>query len=110
MMQSLERDFGVKRRRLEVRKLRGSKFREGFHDYNIETGQVVVYPRLVAAEHKPGFVRQFVSSGVKSLDDLLGGGLHTGTSTLLMGPAGSGKSTIAMQYALAAAERVERSV
>jgi circadian clock protein KaiC len=110
MLQSLERDFGIKRRRLEVRKLRGSKFREGFHDYNIETGQVVVYPRLVAAEHKPGFVRQFVSSGVKSLDDLLGGGLHTGTSTLLMGPAGSGKSTIAMQYALAAAERGERSV
>jgi circadian clock protein KaiC len=110
MLQSLERDFGIKRRRMEVRKLRGSKFREGLHDYNIETGQVVVYPRLVAAEHKPGFLRQYVSSGVKSLDDLLGGGLHTGTSTLMMGPAGSGKSTIAMQYALAAAERGERSV
>jgi circadian clock protein KaiC len=110
MMQSLERDFGIKRRRLEIRKLRGSKFREGFHDYSIETGQVVVYPRLIAAEHKPGFVRHAVSSGVKSLDDLLGGGIHTGTSTLMMGPAGSGKSTIAMQYALAAAQRGERSV
>jgi circadian clock protein KaiC len=110
MMQSLERDFGINRRRLEVRKLRGSKFREGFHDYSIETGQVVVYPRLIAAEHKPGFVRELVSSGVKSLDDLLGGGIHTGTSTLMMGPAGSGKSTLAMQYAIAAAQRGERSV
>src|SRR4051812_22056199 len=54
MMQSLEREFGVKRRRLEVRKLRGSRYREGFHDYTIETGGVVVYPRLVAAEHSPG--------------------------------------------------------
>jgi circadian clock protein KaiC len=110
MMQSPERDFGVKRRRLEVRKLRGSKFREGFHDYNIETGQVVVYPRLVAAEHNPGFAREFVPSGVQALDDLLGGGIHTGTSTLMMGPAGSGKSTVAMQYALSAAERGESSV
>ena len=109
MLQSLHRDFGIKRRRLEVRKLRGSRFREGFHDYNIETGKVVVYPRLIAAEHKPGFVREYMSSGVKSLDALLGGGLHTGTSTLMIGPAGSGKSTIAMQYAVAAAERGERS-
>jgi circadian clock protein KaiC len=110
MLQSLERDFGIKRRRLEVRKLRGSKFREGFHDYTIETGRVVVYPRLIAAEHKPGFIREFVSSGVQALDDLLGGGLHTGTSTLLIGPAGAGKSTVAMQYAISAAERGERSV
>ena len=110
MMQSLDRDFGIKRRRLEVRKLRGSKFREGFHDYSIETGHVVVYPRLIAAEHKPGFVRHYVSSGVSQLDALLGGGLHTGTSTLMIGPAGSGKSTVAMQYAIAAAERGDRTV
>jgi circadian clock protein KaiC len=109
MMQSLERDFGIKRRRLEVRKLRGSKFREGFHDYSIETGEVVVYPRLIAAEHKHGFARSYVSSGVAELDALLGGGLHTGTSTLMIGPAGSGKSTVAMQFALAAAERGERT-
>jgi circadian clock protein KaiC len=105
MMQSLDRDFGIKRRRMEVRKLRGSKFREGFHDYSIETGQVVVYPRLIAAEHKPGFIREYVTSGVKELDALLGGGLHTGTSTLMIGPAGSGKSTITMQYVMAAAQR-----
>ena len=105
MMQSLDRDFGIKRRRLEIRKLRGSKFREGFHDYSIETGRVVVYPRLIAAEHKPGFVREYVASGVKELDALLGGGLHTGTSTLMIGPAGSGKSTVTMQYVMAAAQR-----
>jgi circadian clock protein KaiC len=105
MMQSLDRDFGIKRRRMEVRKLRGSKFREGFHDYSIETGRVVVYPRLIAAEHKPGFVREYVTSGVKELDALLGGGIHTGTSTLMIGPAGSGKSTVTMQYVMAAAQR-----
>jgi circadian clock protein KaiC len=109
MMQSMERDFGIKRRRLEIRKLRGSRFREGFHDYNIETGGVIVYPRLIAAEHKPGFVREHFSSGVKELDALLGGGLHTGTGTLMIGPAGSGKSTVAMQFAVAAAERGERT-
>lgn len=110
MMQSLERDFGIKRRRLEVRKLRGSRFREGFHDYNIETGRVVVYPRLIAAEHKPGFRREIVSSGVNELDALLGGGLHTGTSTLMIGPAGSGKSTVTMQYVMAAAQQGDCSV
>ena len=60
MLQSLERDFGIKRRRVEVRKLRGSSFREGFHDYTIETGGISIYPRLIAAEHKPGFERKRV--------------------------------------------------
>jgi circadian clock protein KaiC len=110
MMESLHRDFGIKRRRLEIRKLRASKFREGFHDYSIETGKIVVYPRLVAAEHKPGFAREIVSSGVTQLDALLAGGLHTGTSTLMIGPAGSGKSTVTMQYVMAAAQRGDCSV
>jgi circadian clock protein KaiC len=110
MLHSLDRDFGVKRRRLEIRKLRASKFREGFHDYNIETGGVVVYPRLIASEHKPGFVRQLVSSGIPAIDALLGGGLHTGTSTLMIGPAGAGKSTVTMQYVMAAAQRGDCSV
>jgi circadian clock protein KaiC len=109
MMQSLEREFGVKRRRLEVRKMRGSRYREGFHDYTIETGGLVVYPRLIAAEHVPGHEIRAVSSGLAELDQLLGGGLDSGTSTLLMGPAGSGKSTIAAQYAVAAAKRGEKS-
>ena len=110
MMQSLEREFGVKRRRLEVRKLRGARYREGFHDYTIETGGVEVYPRLVASEHKPGFERELICSGITELDQLFSGGIHSGTSTLLMGPAGCGKSTIAMQYARAAADRGERAV
>lgn len=109
MMQSMEREFGVKRRRLEIRKLRGSRFREGFHDYTIETGGVVVYPRLVAAEHVSGTGKTKISSGLPALDQLLGGGVDSGTSTLLMGPAGCGKSTIAAQYAFAAAERGENA-
>jgi circadian clock protein KaiC len=107
IMESAGREFGVKRRRLEIRKLRASRYREGFHDYAIETGGVVVYPRLVASEHVPGHQIKPLSSGTPQLDELLGGGLDSGTSTLLMGPAGCGKSTIAARYAVAAAERGE---
>jgi circadian clock protein KaiC len=110
MMQSLERDFGIKRRRLEIRKLRGSSYREGFHDYTIETGGISIYPRLIAAEHKPGFERKPMSSGMTELDQLFGGGIDTGTSTLFLGPAGCGKSTLALRYAVSAAERGEKAV
>src|ERR1700730_16770820 len=110
MMQSLERDFGIRRRRVEVRKLRGSSFREGYHDYTIETGGIFIYPRLIAAEHKPGFQRKSVASGLPKLDELFGGGIDTGTSTLFMGPAGCGKSTVALRYALSSAQRGERAV
>ncbi len=104
VMQSLDREFGIKRRRLEVRKMRGSRFREGFHDFTIEKGGVRVYPRLVASEHNPGYNRKVVSSGIRGLDELFGGGIDTGTSTLLMGPAGCGKSTVALRYVLSVAE------
>ena len=110
MMQSLERDFGIKRRRVEIRKLRGSPFREGFHDYTIETGGLAVYPRLIAAEHRPGFERKCVPSGLQGLDDLFSGGIDTGTSTLFIGPAGCGKSTIALRYAVSSAQRGEKAV
>lgn len=109
IMESADREFGVKRRRLEVRKLRASRYREGFHDYAIETGGVVVYPRLIASEHLPGHEIKALSSGTLELDKLLGGGLDSGTSTLFMGPAGCGKSTIATRYAVAAAERGENA-
>jgi len=109
-LQSLDRDFGIKRRRMEVHKLRGSRFREGFHDYSIETGGIAIYPRLIASEHLPGFHRERVQSGLKELDELFRGGVDTGTSTLLMGPAGCGKSTIALRYAFSAAERGEKAV
>jgi circadian clock protein KaiC len=108
-LQNLERDFGITRRRLAMHKLRGSRFREGFHDYSIHTGGIQVYPRLIAAEHKPGFVHKQVPSGLKELDDLFGGGIDTGTNTLLMGPAGCGKSTIALRYAVSSAKRGEKA-
>ncbi len=109
MLQNLGRDFGVNRRRLEVRKLRGSPFREGFHDYVIATGGVVVFPRLIAAEHKPGSERNPVTSGIAELDGLWDGGIDSGTSTIMMGPAGCGKSTISILYATEAAERGEKA-
>src|ERR1700676_1142158 len=101
-LENLPRDYGIKRRRLEVLKLRGSAFREGYHDYGIKKGGLSVYPRLVAAEHKTKFLHEQISSGIKELDDLVGGGINRGTSTLVMGPAGAGKSTIAGRYAFAA--------
>ncbi|MEO8129878.1 MAG: ATPase domain-containing protein, partial [Bryobacteraceae bacterium] len=104
-LENLPRDYGTKRRRLEVMKLRGAQFREGFHDYNIRTGGLEVYPRLVATEHNGRFSHELATSGIAELDSLLGGGLNKGTSTLVMGPAGAGKSTIALRYAASAAER-----
>ena len=97
--------YGSARRRLQVVKLRGTDYRAGFHDYVIRRGGLQVFPRLVAAEHSEPFERDRIQSGVAALDSLLGGGPDRGTSTLLMGPAGSGKSTIAVQYAAAAAAR-----
>jgi circadian clock protein KaiC len=110
MMQSLERDFGIKRRRLEVRKLRGSSFREGFHDYTIKTGGIDIFPRLIASEHNDGFQRKSVPSGLDELDKLFGGGIDTGTSTLFIGPAGCGKSTVALRYAVSAAQRGDKAI
>ena len=104
-LENLGREYGTKRRRIEIMKVRGSRFREGYHDYSIETGGLIVYPRLVAAEHKPGFKSAPVPSGIRELDQLLGGGIDRGTSCLIMGPAGSGKSSIAIRYAVSAAER-----
>lgn len=108
-MENLDRAYGVNRRRIQVRKLRGSAFREGYHDYTIVKGGLSIYPRLIAGEHTPGFERKHVPSGIQELDDLFGGGIDTGTSTLLTGPAGCGKSTIAFRYAISAAQRNEKA-
>ncbi|HTO02669.1 MAG TPA: ATPase domain-containing protein, partial [Opitutus sp.] len=102
--------YGAERRRVRVLKFRGSVFRGGFHDFTIVRGGICVYPRLIASEHAEKFERTPVASGVEALDALLGGGPHRGTSTLLIGPAGSGKSTIAVQYAVSAARRGENAV
>jgi len=97
--------YGSARRRLQVLKFRGTNFRGGFHDYSIREGGLQIFPRLIASEHSTDFIRGRIESGITALDTLLGGGPDRGTSTLLIGPAGSGKSTIAVQYAVAAASR-----
>jgi circadian clock protein KaiC len=101
--------YGAPRRRVEVVKLRGVEFRGGYHDFLIRPGGIVVFPRLIAADHEPVFDEKRMPSGIAELDQLVGGGLDHGSSTLLLGPAGVGKSTIAMQYAVAAAERGEHA-
>lgn len=108
-LEHLALEYGAERRRLRVVKLRGSKYRGGYHDFRIETGGIEVYPRLIAAEHGKAFTREAVTSGVPELDALLGGGLDRGTSTLMLGPAGSGKSSIAAQFVAAAAARGEHA-
>jgi circadian clock protein KaiC len=100
--------YGVTRRHLGVTKLRGVQYDEGNHDYAIKRGGLRVYARLVAADHQTRFQPFTMSSGNAEIDALLGGGLHGGTSNLLMGPAGSGKSTVATLFAHAAATRGER--
>jgi circadian clock protein KaiC len=97
--------YGQTRRQIQVIKFRGSDFASGFHDFIIRQDGVSIFPRLVAAEHAASFDRSLIASGVTSLDTLLGGGVERGTSTLLVGPPGCGKSTIAFQYAAAAAAR-----
>jgi circadian clock protein KaiC len=92
-----------------VRKLRGVKFREGFHDFSIVKGGLRVFPRLVAAEHHTRFNHQPRPSGIKELDDLLGGGLDYGTTTLILGQAGTGKTSIALHYAVQMASHGESS-
>jgi circadian clock protein KaiC len=91
-------DYGVIQRRLQVVKMRGQDFRAGYHDFVIRPGGLQVFPRLVAAEHHEPFEQDTVKSGLPALDTIMGGGLDRGTSTLLIGPAGSGKSTFALQY------------
>ena len=101
--------YGAARRRMQLIKVRGLNFRDGYHDFNILTGGIVIYPRLVAAEHRTITEREQVSSGVPELDDMLGAGIDRGTSTVIMGPAGSGKSALTTQYVVAAARRGEKS-
>ena len=110
VLEQLSNQYGAERRRLRVSKMRGVAFRGGYHDFAIRTGGLEVYPRLVAAEHTQDFVERDLPSGNPELDKLLGGGLPAGTSTLLLGPAGTGKSTVATQFARAAAARGERAV
>ena len=101
--------YGSPRRRLEIIKLRGVDFRGGYHDFTIRRGGIELFPRLVAARDRGDGGTGHLASGIAEIDALLGGGLELGSSTLIMGPAGVGKSTLAMQYAVAAANRGERA-
>lgn len=100
-------DFGTQRRRLRVVKMRGIKFRGGFHDFSLDTGGIEVFPSLVAAEHSRAYSPELLSTGPRELDALLGGGLARGANTLLMGPSGVGKTTTAIRCVLTALERGE---
>jgi circadian clock protein KaiC len=100
-------EYGGQRRRLRVHKMRGMAFRDGFHDFSIRTGGIEVYPRLIAAEHVEAHDEESIVSGVPQLDALLGGGVDRGSSMLIMGAAGVGKSTLATQFAAAGARRGE---
>jgi circadian clock protein KaiC len=97
--------YGAPQRKMRVLKLRGVKYQGGYHDFCIETGEIKIYPRLVAREHHQAFADQRLLSGVAGLDALTGDGLDVGTSTLIMGPAGAGKSTLALAYAVAATKQ-----
>ncbi|HEV2559831.1 MAG TPA: ATPase domain-containing protein [Microvirga sp.] len=108
-LEELSPNYGAERRRVRVIKYRGQQFRGGFHDFVINTGGVQVFPRLVSGEHKTAFSRDVLSSGVPELDDLLGGGIEKGSGALLMGPAGAGKSLLAVQFAVSAVKRGERA-
>ncbi|MGU3391259.1 ATPase domain-containing protein [Sphingomonas sp. M1A8_2b] len=101
--------FGSQRRRLHIVKMRGVRYRGGYHDFEIERGGLRVYPRLVAAEHGRTYSDDSVSTGSEALDTLLGGGLVPGTATLLTGPAGVGKTTTSVQCMVAALERGEHA-
>lgn len=109
MLEHLAVEYGAERRRLRVSKLRGSRFRGGYHDFNIETGGIKIFPRLISADFAKEFSSEVMQSGIKELDALLGSGLDRGTSSLMIGPAGSGKSSLAMQFAACAAQNGEKA-
>lgn len=108
-LEQLAPEYGSDRRRLRILKLRGVGFRGGYHDFVIKRGGMQIFPRLVANTHETKEETKLLKSGVDGLDSLLGGGVDRGSSTLLMGPAGAGKSTLSVHYALSAAKQGEKS-
>jgi circadian clock protein KaiC len=108
-LERLNPEYGAERRRLLVTKYRGIGFRGGYHDYNIRRGGLEVFPRLIAAEHRPPPKEEKLSTGIAELNSLLGGGIDRGTSTLIIGAPGAGKSSLVAQIVAAAAERGQNS-
>jgi circadian clock protein KaiC len=110
LLEQLAIEYGAERRRLRIAKMRGIEFSGGYHDFVIRRGGIEVFPRLIAARHHKAFLGEFAASGSAELDLMLGGGLERGTNTLLLGAAGVGKSSLALTYAISAAERGEHAV
>jgi circadian clock protein KaiC len=108
-LEQLAKEFGKERRRMNIIKMRGIKFRGGYHDYTLETGGITMFPRLVASEHARDFAPEVRSSGSASFDRLLGGGLARGTNSLIVGPSGIGKTTLSVRCLLSALERGEQA-
>jgi circadian clock protein KaiC len=108
-LEELAPEYGAERRRVRVVKYRGRKFRGGFHDFTIKTGGLDVYPRLVSAEHRTAYDRDPLGSGIEGLDTLLGGGIERGSSCLILGPAGTGKSLLSLYFAISAIRRGEKA-
>jgi circadian clock protein KaiC len=108
-LEELAPEYGAERRRVRVVKYRGRKFRGGYHDFTIKTGGLEIYPRLVSAEHRTEFDRTPLPSGIAELDQLLGGGLERGSSCLILGPAGTGKSLMTLHFAVSAVARGEKA-
>jgi circadian clock protein KaiC len=102
-------DYGTERRRMRIIKYRGRHFRGGYHDFAIRTGGVQVFPRLVSASHRGNFERKLLQSASPELDALLGGGVERGSSVLILGPAGAGKSIISLTFVQSAIKRGERA-
>lgn len=108
-LEQMERSYGAARRRLRIAKMRGMAYQSGWHDFTLVTGQVLVFPSLIAEEHQTDIPRTSIMSGVTGLDEVLGGGLDRGTTTMLLGPSGAGKSTIALRYVRSAVSQGERA-
>src|SRR3569832_2030578 len=105
LLEELAPNYGAERRRMRIMKYRGQRYRGGYHDFTISTGGINVFPRLIAAEHYSRFERTRLSSNNAELDQLLGGGVEKGSSTLILGPSGTGKSLISIKFAMAAIGR-----
>lgn len=108
-LEELAPEYGAERRRVRVVKYRGRRFRGGYHDATIETGGVCVYPRLISAEHRAAFDRDLMTTESPAFNALLGGGIERGSSVLVLGPAGTGKTSIALTFVQSAVARGERA-
>ncbi|MCD2515808.1 circadian clock protein KaiC [Massilia sp. G4R7] len=108
-LEQIAKEFGKERRRVNIVKMRGIRFRGGYHDYTLNTGGITMFPRLVAAEHLRDFVPAVRATGSSGIDALLGGGLVRGTNTLIVGPSGIGKTTVATRCLLTSLERGEKA-